>query len=335
MGLGRIQLATKCNQRPEVLEKYLGLAASLGVSAVEIQEVYSIMCEVPLQKRVEKAAAVMKGKVEGLVFHQPLWGAINSWEQTVKVLKFDLASEERDFALGLARETIMEAVDLGLQLGLEHPVLVNFHIMGFVQTKNICLKRKIDHLRRGEHSLLQLKRFTEDYCHGVGFTKNGKPQAVIVHENSYIFHPGDACALLSIHPLEITRLVGVGVNIDFAHLQLAMNYLNANPDCASALLEKQLYPPLTWEGTVETVKEQLELLHLNDAKGWTPEDEGIEIGLGEIPYKKLIPLICEKIKHDIIGTIEIKTQHIHPEEFINSVLQLKKQFGSKFDEYFF
>jgi len=284
--------------------------------------------------RVENMAEVMKGKIDRLTFHQPLGGPTDSWEQTVKVLKFDLASEANDFALGLARETIMEAIELGLRLGLEKTVYINFHVMGFVRERDISLENKMRHLLRGEKALLQLKTFTEVYCFDSGFTKNGQPQAILVHENSFIFHSNEVFALLSAHPKEITRLPWIGINIDFAHLQLAINYLNANPSSESAKIENKLYPPLDWKTAIETVKDKLELLHLNDAKGWTLEGEGLEIGLGEIPYETIIPLICHSINKEVMGTIEIKTQHLHPEQFTNSVRYLRSLFKENYSEYF-
>jgi hypothetical protein len=332
--LNQIQLATKCNLRPESLKQFVQLASSLDISAIEIHELFSIMRERPLIERVESAAAIMKGKIDRLAFHQPLESPANSWEQTVKVLKFDLAFEDNAFALGLARETIIEAITLGLRLGLEKTVCINFHLEGLVCNHDVSLENKLRCLLRGEEALRQLRRFTEAYCFDSGFTKNGQPQAVLVHENTFSFRSNEVFALLSVHPEEITRLLGIGVNIDFAHLQIAINYLNANPGSESAKIENKLYPPLDWETTIETVKDRLELLHLNDAKGWTIEGEGLEIGLGEISYETIIPLICCSINKEVMGTIEVKTQHLHPEQFTNSVRYLRSLFKENFSEYF-
>lgn len=332
--LHRVHLAIKCSQRPEALDLFLQIAKNLDLTALEIQEVLSIMQQTSMEDRAATVVSKIRGKITRLAYHQPLWGLTNTWEQAKSILKYEVGSFENSLAVELAKETIREAVEVGLQLRLKHPILINFHIVGYVNASELSVERKAKQLRHGEETLLKLKTFADELCFEKGF-EDGTPQIRLVRENNYPYLTDEVYSILDSNPLEFTRLKCLGVNLDFAHFQMTMNYLKNHPSSVRSRIEAQLYPQPSWETAVKTIRDQLELVHLNDAKGDTPEYEGIQIGLGEIPFRTIIPMLCENLRRDIMGTVEIKDLHLHPEAFVNSVLELKKIFGEKFGDYFY
>jgi hypothetical protein len=237
-------------------------------------------------------------------------------------------------AMRLAKETVDEAVETGLLLGMEQPVLANFHAPGFASASQLTFEKKFDMLERSWQALSEIESYTNQQCRDRGFIRNGEPQVKVVKENNFPYHSDEVFGLIDNHPHELVRGPPFGINIDFAHMQLTINYLKKRGGSIRARLEEQLYPEITWENTVQTVKNQLKLLHLNDASGYTPEKEGISIGTGEVPFEYLIPAICKNIREDIVGTVEIKNHHLEPRLFIDSVAALKQKFGEEYEQFF-
>jgi len=318
-----MNLGVKCAQTKEQLEKAISIAEKYRLQAIEIQEVFNIMESVPTEKRAELVIEYLKNSnIVYIAYHYPVR---SRWDSVAEAKNYDLAWGS-DKIIELSKETIKEAVFVVHRLELDTIVPVNFHLFRFVEKDKVSREEKEKGLEIGEDSLIQLKNYANELCDEYGLVKSGRPLIQITRENNPPDH-GFADGLLDYHPLEIIRTKEYGIKncIDFAHFQQYINYLRYGKGELSGVdLDKEYYPAdIDWEFAIETLKDNIILVHVNDAQGYRKEGEGLEVGMGEINYEKVLSLL-QKLKNDeIIYTIEIKDGHINWQKVERSIQKLR------------
>ena len=219
--MNQIRLAVKCTPRPPDLKRFIRIARHFGLSGLEVCELPEVMVEIPQEKRVQNIAAAARGVISHLCFHEPLWeGPLES------VRMADLASLNNYGAIKLAKETISDAVETGIAFGGENEVLVNMHVIGYASPEEVNVEGKLACLRRGERVLQMLRDYARELCEKKGFVRAGRPMALIVRENNPPTHYLGVQSMIDFHPSEFASL-DLAANLDFAHLQLYLNYLAA------------------------------------------------------------------------------------------------------------
>jgi hypothetical protein len=334
---GRIQLAVKCSQKPRDLELFLGIAEKHGFTGLELQQVLEIMQKSPINDRIALLAKLTQNRISRLCYHVPVWFVpMDSTPEKIKLC--DIAGASGNIAIRLVTDTIIEATEAGIALGLENPVLVNLHLLGLVTRQEASLEKKLAMLQTGLAVLRTLKTFADSYCETRKFTTNGLPMVRLVRENNPPFHAlwSNIFSLIDFHPNEFASSPDAGSNLDLAHYQLYLNYRNnGNDKSPGAEYDRHLYPHPTWETTIEKVSRNIELLHISDAMGYTSEYEGLPIGKGKIRFHEIVPYICDALSMDVMGTLEIDKQHLDPNLLLESITVLKRMFGREFQKYFY
>ena len=332
--MGAVQLAVKCPHDPTKAKSFLTLAGRHQLTAVEVSADVQFIRQVPLEKRVLLLSELFQGKVSRLCFHVPTW--FTPENSTVEINKScDLAGKRSDSAVAWVSETIMEAAEVGARLNLDSPVLVNLHLLGLACLKEISLAAKFSALEKGKNTLDILQNYVASYCNLNEFKAGGKPLVRLVRENNPPLHNRKIYSLIDFHPEEFTNHPAVGVNLDFAHFHLYLTYSKTgHGESPGADLDSSLYAPPSWEAALKQTKDALEMVHLCDARGYTPKHEGLVIGKGDINFKENIATLCQQTKAQVVGTLEI----VNPDSAVRSVEKsieaLRKIFRSDYKRVF-
>lgn len=319
-----INLAVKSAQIEKQLSKILKIAEKYEINSIEVQELISLMEKTKTEYRAEIVNRfASEYGIERIAYHFPIK---NRWDSVSEAKEYDLAWESKKI-IYLSQETIREAAIVANKSDITTIIPIDFHLFRFVGQEEISLKEKMTGLLKGEKSLIKLKEFSERICEEYNLKKNGECLIKITRENNPPEH-GIVAGLIDFHPLEINRTYSFDIYtcLDFAHLQQYLNYLRNNNDEFKWLkFDKTIYQPLNWKEAIEILTESLLLVHLNDAKGYRKEDEGLEIGTGEMDFYYILRLIKQitgpKFK-EIIFTIEIKDGHINFEKVDRSISKI-------------
>jgi hypothetical protein len=332
--MGAVQLAVKCPHDPTKAKVFLTLAERHRLTAVEVAADSQFIRNVPFEKRVVLLSNLFRGKVSRLCFHVPTW--FTPENSTAEMNKCcDLAGKRNDSAVALVSETIMEAAEVGARLNLEVPVLVNLHLLGLACLNEVSLASKLSALENGRNTLNILQKYVTSYCNLNEFKSNGKPLVKLVRENNPPMHNRKIYSLIDFHPEEFTNHPAVGVNLDFAHFHLYLNYVKAgHGESPGADLDSSLYSPPSWEATLKQTKDMLEMVHLCDAKGYTPKHEGLIIGKGDINFRETLLLLCQHTKTQVFGTLEIINPNNTARNLEKSIDALHKMFRSDYKSVF-
>lgn len=318
-----INLAVKCAQDENQLKKSLSIANRYGLQGIEIQEIFDIMKKIPTEKRANLVLKYLKNSnIQHIAYHYPIK---SRWDSIEEAKYYDFAWESKEI-MKLSKETIREAVIVASELDLDTTIPVNFHLFRFIEKEKISKEEKETGLKVGESMLIQLKKFADDICKEYGLLKNGKPLLQITRENNPPDH-GSVDGLLDYHPLEIIRTKEHGIKncLDLAHFQQYMNYLKyGKGELPGVDLDREYYPSdINWEFAIDILKDNIALIHINDASGYRKETEGLEVGTGEIKYEEIFSLLESLNNEQIIYTIEIKDGHINPWKIENSIIELR------------
>ncbi len=327
----KIKRALKCAAIKEQLEKVLEIAKGTGIRGLEIQEILPQIEEFSFEKRGKIIIEVFQQyPLTSLAYHFPL-PPRSFLDDYSKCTKFDLTSKESSLIFNLTEDTIKEATLVGQALNIKTEIPIVVHLFGLTTTDKITEEERDKKLNLGEKRLKELKEIADF------FSKKSGLKLVITRENNPPEH-GKVQGLLDFHPQDIIRTsdLGIGITLDFAHLWLNMLYWKEGKgELPGVDLSKKLYRNIDFEETIDLLAPGLNLLHLNDAgPSFRQPFEGLEIGKGNLPHSFVIPLICSKLKKDIIGTYEMKYGHKDPESIFRSDQFYQKLFKEKFKEYF-
>jgi hypothetical protein len=272
--------------------------------------------------------ALKQYPLTSLVYHFPIKPG---WNDISEAKRFDLASKDGAHVLNLTKETIKEAALVGEALNIKTEIPIIIHLFGFAQADEITIEERSRKLKLGEKRLKELKEIADYYSQKTGL------KLVITRENNPPEH-GKVPGLLDFHPKDIVRTanLGIGTNFDFAHIWLNILYWQKGKgELPGVDLNKKIYPDINLEEIINELAPSLAILHLNDAgPGYRRPFEGLEIGKGNFPHFFIIPLICSKLKKDVIGTYEIKYGHQDMETMFRSDQFYRKLFKEKFQDYF-
>lgn len=342
----KIKRAVKCAGIEDQIKGAVEIAKRANIFGLEIQALSQLIQNNPFEQRAKIITESLKNyPFSSLSYHYPIPSSEDIQRLTIEDLtrKYDLTSENADLALRLTEETIKEAAFVGKELGIKTEIPIIVHLIGFVKKEQATMEEREKRLKLGTKRLIELKKMTDSYSEEYGLNLK------IVRENNC---PGDKeplpLVLLDHHPEDIAKSsnLGIGTTLDFAHIWLvSLYYKNGRSEFPGVDLSKKLYPEeIDLNDIIDLLIPSLKVLHLNDAgdtnnvkSGYTKEFEGLEIGKGTFPHSEVIPLICESISQDIIGTYEIRDGHLGPEgreKIFKSDLYYRKIFKSKFNEYF-
>jgi sugar phosphate isomerase/epimerase len=271
--------------------------------------------------------AVGNYPIKHLVYHYPLKFPFKDFDD---MLNIDLAGKRSQYILGLTEDTIKEAGYVCAHLKLRK-VFVVVHNIGFVPKNEINIELRNKKMALGEKNLRELAKIAKSYSDKFGC------EISLVRENNPP-DQGYADGLLDFDPRDLGGTIknGININIDLAHLWMYTLYRrNGKGELPGAGLSGKVYPEFDPVEEVRRLAPLIRMLHLNDAgPGYTSDYEGIEIGMGDLPHKKIIEAILENAGSDIVGTYEIKNGHIDPETMYRSDFKYREIFGEKFYEYF-
>ncbi len=317
-----IVLGVKCAQSKDQFERAISLTKKYSLRSIEIQEVFNIMEKIPTEKRADIVANYLRNAgITHIAYHYPIK---SRWDSVEEAKSYDLAWKSNKI-IEFSRETIKEAVLVASKLKINNIVPVNFHLFRFVDKKNISEKEKEEGLKTGEKVLLELKDYADTLCKEYGLIKDNKPLIQITRENNPPDH-GTVDGLLDYHPLEIVRTKDKGIKncLDFAHLEQYMNYLKEGKgELPGADIDKKYYAEkVNWDFAINALKENIILVHVNDAYGYKKEGEGLEMGAGNIDYRRIFELLREISNENVIYTIEIKDGHINWNKVENSIIKI-------------
>ena len=172
-----------------------------------------------------------------------------------------------------------------------------------------------------------MKTYADELCRSYGLDKNGEAMIKITRENNPPDH-GFVDGLIDYHPIEVARTKEKGIwnCLDFAHIWQYMNYLKyGKGELPGVDIDRALYPTdLGWKKIINILKDNILLIHVNDASGYKKETEGLEVCEGEIDYIHVFSVIKNYLKdiNNIMFTIEIKDGHLHPEKIERSVSRM-------------
>lgn len=325
----KIKRAVKSAAVKPELQKIIEVAEKSGIYGLEVQEIFPLVEDLAFEKRGKIIISALQNfPLTSLIYHFPLKYGL---EETSLAKKFDLSSLEGNYIFKLTEDTVKEAAMVGSILNIKNEIPIVVHLLGFTEPENINLKEREKKLELGEKKLKELREIADYYSQKYGV------KLKLVRENN----PPECDRIISMldsNPRDTARTVncGVGVNLDFAHLWLNILYQkNGKGEFPGVNFNKKIYSEIDLKETIKFLAPSLKLLHLNDAgPGYRQEFEGLEIGKGNIPHSILIPLICENLSENIIGTYEIKYGHKDPDSILRSDLFYRSLFKEKFEEYF-
>lgn len=327
----KIKRALKCAAIKEQLEEILKIAKKTEIRGLEIQEILPPIEEFSFEQRGKIIIDVFKKySLNSLAYHFPLPPRL-FLDDFSKCKRFDLTSEQGSYIFNLTEDTIREAALVGQALNIKTEIPIIVHLFGLALSDKITEEERNKKLNLGEKRLKELKEVADF------FSKKSGLRLIITRENSPPEH-GKVQGLIDFHPQDIIRTTDIGIKtcLDLAHLWLNMLYWkNGKGELLGVDLSKKLYQNIDFEETIDLLKPSLNLIHLNDAgPSFHQPFEGLEIGKGNLPHSFVIPLICSKLKKDIIGTYEMKYGHKDPKSIFRSNQFYQKLFKEKFKEYF-
>lgn len=328
----KIRRALKCAAVKEQLEEVLEIAKRAEIKGLEIQEIFPLIEEVSFEKRGKIVIESLKQyPIHSLCYHFPL-PPRPFLDDFSKCINFDLTSEKGKYIFDLTEDTIKEASLVGKALNIKTEIPIIVHLFGFAKNDNeISEKEKNKKLEFGKNKLKELKEIADYYSQKSGV------KLILTRENNPPEH-GKVPSLLDFHPKDVagSESSGIATCLDFAHIWLNILYWkNGKGEFPGVDFGKKIYPNITLEETINLLEPSLKLLHLNDAgPGYRQSFEGLEINKGNFPHSLAIPLICSKLKKDIIGTYEMKYGHLDMESMFRSDLFYRNLFKEKFQEYF-
>lgn len=325
----RIKRAVKSAAVDKEIREVMAVAKKADIHGLEIQEIFPLIENLSFKQRAEIIVDAVKDyPPTSLAFHFPLKYGL---EDTSYAKKFDLSSPEGDYILKLTEDTVKEAAFTADALNVRNETPIIVHLLGFAEPKNVTLETREEKLRLGKNRLKALKEIADFHSQKSGV------KLTVVRENN----PPECDKIISMldsNPAETLGTVdeGIGVNLDFAHLWLNILYQkNGQGEFPGADFSKKIFPEINLEETIKALAPYLKLIHLNDAgPGYKQEFEGVEIGKGNVPHDILIPLICENLTQDVVGTYEIKYGHKDPDSMFRSDMFYRNLFKEKFEEYF-
>lgn len=325
----KIKRAIKSAAKREQLKEVLEIAKKAQIQGLEIQELRPLMEEYSLEKRGKIIIdSLANYSITSLAYHFPIKMSSDDFEEGKEL---DLAAKEGSYAFELTKETIREAALVGRVLEIRTEIPIVIHLIGFTTADDITHEEKIKKLKLGEKRLLELKEVADFYSQKAGLS------LIITRENNPPDH-GPILGLLDFHPKEIaeTADLGIGTNLDLAHLWLTfLYYKEGKGEFPGVDLSKKIYPEIDFRKIIALLTPSLKLIHLNGAgPGFKKEFEGLEIGKGNLSHSKIIPLICEHLEKETIGTYEMKYGHENPESILKSDQFYRNLFKEKFTEYF-
>jgi len=325
----RIKRAVKCAAKKEELKEALEVAEKAHIRGLEVQEIFPLMEKLSFRERGKIIIDSLRNySLTSLAFHFPIKP---SFDDIKEAKKFDFGSEEGSYVFRFTEETIKEAALVGKALKIKTEIPIVVHLFGFALPEKITLEERDKKLNLGEKRLLQLKEIANFYSEREGLKLR------IARENHSPSH-GKVLGLLDFHPQDTIRTsnLGIGTTLDFSHLWLTvLYYKNGKGEFPGVDLSKKIYPEIKLGEVIDFLKSSLRIIHLNGGgPGYQGEFEGLEIGKGNLPHSEIVPLICNNLKENIIGTYEIKYGHIHPEKMLRSDQFYRKIFKEKFREYF-
>ncbi len=325
----KIKRAVKSAAVDLEIRSAIRVAEKIKARGLEIQEIFPLVENLSFEKRGKIIInAVGDYPPTSLVFHFPLKYGL---EDTSFAKTFDLSAPEGEYIFKLTEDTIKEAAFTGNALNIQNEIPIVVHLLGFAEPEMITIKEREEKLKLGEKRLKVLKEVADFHGQKAGV------RLIIARENN----PPECDKIISMldsNPQDTLRTVndGVGINLDFAHLWLNILYQqNGKGEFPGVDFNHKINPVIDLKKTVRLLAPHLKLLHLNDAgPAYMQEFEGLEIGKGNTPHDILIPLICENLTQDIIGTYEIKYGHKDPDSMLRSDLFYKNLFKENFEKYF-
>jgi len=325
----KIKRAIKSAAKREQLKEVLRIAKEAQIHGLEIQELPHQMEECSLEKRGKTVIdSLGNHSITSLAYHFPIKLSLDDFEESKEL---DLATKEGSYVFEITKDTIEEAALVGRALEIKTEIPVVIHLFGFAAIDDITEEEKIKKLKLGEKRLLELKEVADFYSKKFGLS------LIITRENNPPDH-GKVLGLLDFHPQEIveTADLGIGTNLDLAHLWLTfLYYKNGRGEFPGVDLSKKIYPEINFEEIIALLAPSLKLVHLNDAgPGFKKSFEGLEIGKGNLPHSRIIPLICDCLEKEIMGTYEIKYGHQNPKSILKSDQFYRNLFKEKFTAYF-
>ena len=307
-----LSIAVKSSQQQ--VPPFLRIAQKFGISSFELFQNVIEISQVPIEKRVERLARLFKGKIKWVCFHSPLWTCSRD------PFECDLAGEKNKIILTFARETILEAGMLSARLSLEKPTFVIVHFIGLSFYPSIT--EKLLFLERKKKVLKELKDYIQEVCSRFGLMKNNQPMIKLVVENNPPLQRV-GFGLIDMHPYDFCRTPLTEVCLDFSHFQLTLNYWSfGRGESKGSELDRKIYCPPDWTDLLDTFGQYIQMIHLNDAVGYSPSGEGLPLGRGEINFPKVLQHKC--FQKECFATIEIKDQHRHPEFIMESLEYLQR-----------
>jgi hypothetical protein len=212
--------------------------------------------------------------------------------------------------------TLREAELVYDECGFKDKVVIVYHLPSEISLEEIPYLNEKMKFKILENAELYLRNFYE---------KNRsyfESFAALTVENAYprCFTNGLNFSTINMfHPLEMIRLVKLGVKItfDLSHYSIYSSYLSYGRGNAVADLDRQVYGQTapSWSQCIDIYGDSLRQLHINDGKGAYASGEGFMLGEGEIPIVSILQYLHDGIsgnKERIVqGTIELVEGHLY------------------------
>ncbi len=318
----KINLSLPFSLKDKHMIKLLDVGKEYGIDGFEIRQNIETINSFPLMKRAERVITLLKEYAPTRISYN--FSLRNSWKKIEDAKRWDLAWRSYD-VLHYAKETISEAGIVARYLSIKEKVPINFHLLGYVAQNEATLGMKMHLLKTGEMSLRMLREYASLLSMKLNLRRNGAPILVITRENNPVDINSHLPHLLDFHPYEISRTMkeSIFAGLNLGNLQQYISFYHSNGDDFKWIrnLERELYPPPTWENTIERLKEGIMLIHISDAKGYWYKGRKVDVGEGEVDYYKIFTLISEKMKRtrDIIYTLQIHNHNKHPNKVRKSI----------------
>lgn len=266
----------------------------------EIQQTKQVMATKTLEERVKMVSQFCaRYELDYLAYHAPILDrGQNVWEEAWR--------EKVRESLKL---TLEEASKVKHETSIADDVIVVFHLTNYLH---------IDKLPKTIEEKLRLFVAAENTFLGLDLVPWSN-DCVLALENTYPRYDADFANIGPFHPQELISMNRCGIRtvLDMSHFQLYINYLKYGIGNVMGDLDREKYKRApSWEQCLEILGDSLVLLHISDAKGFTPDGEGLPLGQGEIPLLRVLKQAG--YKRNIPGTLELNGGHLD-----NGKLQLE------------
>ena len=258
----------------------------------EIQQTKQVMSSTTVNERVEMVSRFcVRNEIEYLAYHAPILGrGQNIWEE-----------RWREKYRNSISTTMAEAARVRSEAGIPGKVTVVFHLTNYLHLSKLpkTIDEKLHLFGIAESNLLE----------SVGYQP--ADGCILAVENTYPRYDRDFANLGPFHPKELIRMKRHGIKtvLDIAHYHIYANYLKYGTGNAIGELDRDAYGQAPdWEECLRVLGDSLALLHISDAKGLTPEGEGLPLGKGEVPLTNILEQVGPY--RIVQGTIELAAGHL-------------------------